>query len=212
MATQNCVPLPWNGASRIAPLSKQFRRGERLFRDVQLHSLSVVREGWACRSRVTKDGRRQILGILMPGDVCRPATGGVAWVDYSLVALSAMKVDMRPFEAEEPAALLEHALADVAISARWIARLGQRSAVQKVADLVEELVVRQGLGDAEHIPHAPFLLTQYDLADATGLTAIHVNRTLRDLREVDLLRVKRGEMAIPSMTRLRAAAAGLEAN
>jgi CRP-like cAMP-binding protein len=221
MALQNRLSQNWNGATlspattRSLPQRRQFRRHEPLLVAGPSPSLTVIKDGWACRSRVTHDGRRQILGIFLPGDVCGLSAEAPKWVEFSVVALSQVIVEVRPVPDVPPAVLLEHALADAAIAARWIARLSQRSAVQKVTDLVDELVTRQGLATdsatTDRSISARFQLTQYDLADATGLTAIHVNRTLRDLRKADVLRLKRGEIEITSMNRLRALAAGMEA-
>jgi len=191
------------------PMRWQLRRHDRLSEESPARSLTVVLDGWACRSRTTPDGRRQILGILMPGDACGSAVTSHNWVDFSLVALSPVTIEMRAIDHESPAVLLEKALMDAAISTRWIARLSQRSAIAKITDLIDELVTRQRLPDGDHVASADFRMTQYDLADATGLTAIHVNRTLRELRSADLFRIGRGTIEIPSMQRLRKVAAGL---
>lgn len=215
MALQNRLTLPWSGASST-PIAKfmsprrQFRRGDDLLSDGQPADVSIVREGWACRTRTTKDGRRQIIGLYLPGDVFGTTASVSPWVEYSVVALSNVIIETRRSEIEAPEAMLVHALADAAIAVRWIARLGQRGAVEKITDLIDELIVRQELDGADHIVSAPFLLTQYDLADATGLTAIHVNRTLRELREANVLYLKRGEIHVPSLERLRVLAHGRE--
>lgn len=216
MALQNSVTSLWNSmpsslpVTRLMPLRRQFRRGDDLSGGERPSNIAVVREGWACRTRTTKDGRRQIIGLLLPGDVFGSSLGASTLADFSVVALSNVIIEGRQPDIEHPEAMLVHAHAEAAIATRWIARLGQRGAIEKITDLVDELVVRQRLGEADDIPAAPFLLTQYDLADATGLTAIHVNRTLRELREANVLHLRRGEVRVPSLRRLRALAHGKE--
>jgi CRP-like cAMP-binding protein len=202
-------PGAFSGAAQPRHVRRQFRRHDHVLDSTQQNNLHLIIDGWACRSRTTADGRRQILGMLLPGDVYGTATVTTASVDFAVVALSAVVTEIRPLANESPVLILEHALADAAISARWIARLGQRSAAGKIADMIDELVSRQNLPSTDHVPAADFRMTQYDLADATGLTAIHVNRTLREMRANDIFRIRRGIIEIPSMQLLRRVAEGV---
>ncbi len=98
-----------------------------------------------------------------------------------------------------------------AIQREWIINLGQRSAFERVAHLLCELFVRlQGIGLVQN-KRCELPLTQPDLADATGLSAIHVNRTLQELRRQDLITLGGKELYVPNLKSL-ADAAGFNQN
>jgi CRP-like cAMP-binding protein len=159
-----------------------------------------VLSGWASRQRVLPDGRRQIFSFLLPGDVI--ALGRRAGPELcSVVALTALEtVDAEPalqaaqsgrapglaravaaMEAREQALLLDH-----------MVRLGRQTAYERVAHCLLELQRRLeivGLGDSQRFP---LPLTQEILADALGLSIVHVNRTLQQLRRERLIELRSG--------------------
>ena len=156
--------------------------------------------GWACEMRVLPDGRRQIYSFALPGDVVLSRPVNVS-VPCSLVALTAVEcVDVahllsraKKTERDEIAKAMNralHAMQERRYEA--IVRLGRRSAVQRVADLLLELHDR--LGDVGLVASDSFRLplTQEHFADALGLSVVHVNRSLRTLRLNDLVRFRFG--------------------
>src|SRR3546814_11832056 len=92
-------------------------------------------------------------------------------------------------------------LLDAAINREWILSIGRRSALARVAHLLSELHVRMGIIGLVHDRRYPLPLTQTDLADATGLTAVHVNRMLKKLRDEALVPFRNGEVTIRSEER-----------
>lgn len=157
-----------------------------------------VVSGWACRQRLMSDGRRQIFSLLLPGDSfgfgARPALSSVValtaleTVDATLLQ-DAVRRNSAPglaraivgTEILEDALLLDHAI-----------RLGRLTAVERVAHFLLELQQRleiAGLGDRQRFP---LPLTQEILADALGLSIVHVNRTLQQLRRAGLIELRSG--------------------
>lgn len=156
--------------------------------------------GWACRQRVLPDGRRQIFGFLLPGDGFalhrrfRPELSTIA-------ALTALEtVDAEPaLEAVDGGRAPGLALALAAIEPieqkqyfDHMMRLGRQTAYERVAHLLLELQRRleiAGLGDSQRFP---LPLTQEMMADALGLSIVHVNRTLQQLRRERLIELRSG--------------------
>lgn len=159
-----------------------------------------ILSGWACRQRTLPDGRRQIFSFLLPGDciACAPRTLPEA---SAVVALTAMEtVDAQPVldaveagqapglgyafgavEAAEHKLLLDH-----------MVRLGRQTAYERVAHFLLELQRRleiAGLGDDQRFP---LPLTQEMMSDALGLSIVHVNRTLQQLRRDQLIELRSG--------------------
>ncbi|MDB5448462.1 MAG: transcriptional regulator, Crp/Fnr family [Phenylobacterium sp.] len=156
--------------------------------------------GWACRQRVLPDGRRQIFSFLLPGDSIG-LHRRVAPELSSLAALTALEtIDADPaleaaqsgrapgltraFSAIEPfeqGLLLDH-----------MVRLGRQTAYERVAHFLLELQRRLeivGLGDTQRFP---LPLTQEIMADALGLSIVHVNRTLQQMRRERLIELRSG--------------------
>jgi CRP-like cAMP-binding protein len=156
----------------------------------------LVVGGWAYAYKILEDGRRQILSLLLPGDICDIGNLALRRMDHSVGALTSLSVvdiahvAMRQMMAEHPniaEALWTRAFVAASIQREWTLNLGQRSAVERIAHLFCELLTR--LGDtgnaADRSFHLP--LRQSDIADATGLTTVHVNRVLKQLRDGGLI-------------------------
>lgn len=162
--------------------------------------------GWAAEVRWMRDGRRQILDFVLPGDVfCLNRHFG-APIPCAVVALTPVQtLDATPLlraMADEVghealaaachigAMLDEYALADQAV------RLGRMTAFERIAHLICELrarMLRAGLG---HEDQYPFPLTQEMLADAVGLSVVHVNRVLQQMRRDQLIVLHAGRLTI----------------
>ncbi|HYC68822.1 Crp/Fnr family transcriptional regulator [Brevundimonas sp.] len=175
-------------------------------------NVHLVMSGYACRYKVLPDGRRQIMAIFVPGDVCDLHVQILGEMDHSIGTLSdASVVEISPAQIDELIAnprinrgLWWMTLVDEGTLREWLVSMGQRGAVEQMAHIFCELHLRlRSVGLAEN---DSFNLpgTQEDLADLMGVTAVHVNRTLATLREKDLIRIDRGRLTIPSVDRLRA--------
>ena len=164
----------------------------------------LMLEGWSCRYQVLSDGARQITAFLAPGDMCDAHVTLLGEMDHSIASLTQASVAFIPRVqmvelASRPAiarALWWASLVDEAVLRAWIVNLGRRDAFDRVAHLVCEMHARLrniGLvkGDEFELP-----LTQEELADALGLTPIHVNRVLKRLREEELMTFKRQKIVI----------------
>ena len=175
-------------------------------------TVDVVVSGWACRYKQMEDGRRQITGFLLPGDMSDLNTPVLREMDHSVAAITAVTVAELPREVVDGllrhhprvmAALRWDSLVMAATQREWITSLGQRDAFERVGHLLCELFVRLrcvGLtqGGACELP-----VVQTDLADATGLSAVHVNRTLQELRSAGLIVLKGRTLHIPDLPALQ---------
>ncbi len=177
--------------------------------------VNLMLDGWACRYKQLPDGRRQIVAFFLPGDLCDANVFILREMDHSIGAITATRIaEISPpdFEAlmeESPRvtqALWWHELVNAAVQREWTTNVGQRTAYERISHLLCELFVRLrsvGMTDGDS---CDFPLTQVDLADATGLTAVHVNRTLQELRRDGLITLEHRKLIIPDLERLKDAA------
>ena len=173
-------------------------------------TMLLILEGWASCYKQQRDGRRQITSFLLPGDF---ADAGLILgeTDHSIGAVNRVRyaeIDEEDLEAlagdpyELARAAWRHALVAAAINREWIVNIGRRTAYQRIAHLLCELVTRlraAGLFEGGSCDWPP---TQDDLADATGLTSVHVNRTLQLLRREGLIDLQRRRLIVPDLAAL----------
>ena len=168
------------------------------------HSCLVV-DGLVGRFGQNKEGVRQITCLHIPGDmadlpsVVSPKSG---WGLAALTRTTILRVphsDLRRIAARHSGvaeAFWRDCVADGSIFSEWVVNVGRRDALARLAHLFCEMAIRcdrAGLGDR----HAfPLPLTQNDLGDATGLTSVHVNRTLRELRTRAVVTMRAGAVTI----------------
>jgi CRP-like cAMP-binding protein len=173
----------------------------------------LVVSGWAARYKLLPDGARQITAFLIPGDFCDLHVTILGEMDHSIVTLTDAKVAFIPRGQIE--ALIDRpklakafwwaTLVDEAVLRAWVVNVGRRSAYESVGHLMCELYVRMknvGLapGNSFELP-----LTQEELADALGLTPVHVNRVLQRMRAEELISFRRGSLEILDYRRIREA-------
>jgi CRP-like cAMP-binding protein len=150
---------------------------------------TILLSGWACRAYTLSDGRRQILGLFLPGDLM-----GLSWhpnptATCNITALTDVVFCPAPQTAlQGPGSGLAEAYAvskagDEAFLLRHITRLGRMSAYERIADLMLEIYERLGSAGLTDGKSFQMPLTQETLADALGLTTVHVNRTIQALRQ-----------------------------
>ncbi len=165
----------------------------------------VVLEGWAMRYKVLPNGSRQILAFLMPGDACDLNIGMLAEMDHSMQTVthaSVARIEAEAIEAMMDAhpdlarAMYVSQLVDEGTLRAWIVSLGRRNSAERMAHLLLELYMR-GIrtGVASH-DEMELPLSQVVLADALGMTPVHVNRVLRDLRQSGAVEVRRKMLRI----------------
>ena len=178
------------------------------------HSLYLLLAGWACRYKTLPDGRRQIVALFLPGDLCDLHVYILKEMDHSVGAVTALKAaeisrdDFEQLLTDHPRitqALWWDELVKIAIQREWTVNLGQRSAYERIAHLLCECFLRLRAVGLTMNGSCPFPLTQVDLADATGLTAVHVNRTLQELRKDGLIELHSRTLSIPNLPALKAA-------
>lgn len=165
----------------------------------------LVLSGWAYRYKILIDGRRQILSLCLPGDI-ESLEGSLGLPQlYSLASITAVRIAAIPFEmivlARSSFTGISYALAmDAAVNAavqdQRAITLGSRNAVERMAHFLCEMWIRTGAAGLANGPSAPFPLTQTDIGDVLGLTSVHVNRMLRQLRELGLVAIAAGEMTM----------------
>jgi CRP-like cAMP-binding protein len=176
---------------------------------------TFILEGFVYRQKLTPSGTRQILSVHVPGDFVDLEGSLLNVADHNLQALTRCEVAAIPRKAlrelirtraQVAHALWVDTLIDASIFREWILNVGRRDSKERVAHLLCEFAKRlelAGLGD-ENGYSLP--MTQEQLADCTGLTSVHVNRTLKALA-ADGLIVRHGRsITIPSWERLRDAA------
>ena len=192
----------------IAPRRDLIREGEK---PAFVH---LIVDGWACRYKTLPDGRRQIVSFFVPGDFCDLNVYVLKQMDHSLGAIKRISVadisreEMDELTANHPRitqALWWESLVTNAIQREWTLNIGQRTAYERIGHLLVEMYMRLNTIGLTQNGSCDFPLTQTDLADATGLTAVHVNRTLQELRRDGLIELERKRLNIPNMQKLKEA-------
>lgn len=185
------------------------RAGERL------HSSTLLLEGLMCRYKDLPGGDRQITELHVAGDFLDLHSFSLKQLDHNVMTLTPCRVVLVPHAKLKDITEQHPHLArvywfltalDAAIHREWELSLGRRSAIQRIAHLICELRVRLGLIGQADDDGFGLPLTQADLSDCTGLTPVHVNRTLRDLRERGLMDFRGRRVTITDLPGLQAIA------
>ena len=171
----------------------------------------LILDGWVCRYKLLREGKRQIFSFHIPGDI--PDLQGllIHTMDHSLATVTKATVAFIPHEslrtlaAEFPkigALLWRDTLIDAGIFREWMTGMGRRSAFERIGHLFCEMYLKlQAVGLAEGY-RCPLPLTQVDLADALGLTSVHVNRVLREMRGKTLITLRNQTLVIQAWDEL----------
>ena len=173
---------------------------------------TLLFDGFACRYKELADGQRQIMELHLPGDFLDLHGFLLKEIDHQVGALTAVRFALIPHDSlrriteTQPRLtrmLWFSTLLDAAIHREKIMSIGRRSAVARVAHILCELRVRLGIVGLADEEGYDLPLTQADLADATGLTSVHVNRMLRKLRDAGLLTFRGAHVSIHDWERLK---------
>jgi CRP-like cAMP-binding protein len=152
-----------------------------------------------------------VVSFFLPGDICDLNDFILREMDHSIGSITDVTIaDLsREFFEEISAgyprivtALWWESLVDAAIQREWTLNLGQRTALERMAHLLCELFFRLRLAGLTSGDNCEFPLTQADLADASGLSKVHVNRTLQELRSANLIVLKGKTLVVPDLRRL----------
>lgn len=172
--------------------------------DKPSHCCLIV-EGWAYRYKLLSEGKRQILSFHIAGDTPDLQSLHLHTMDHGLATVTRATLAFIPHEsirtlaADFPniAALLwRDTLIDAAIFRSWMVGMGRRSAYEQVAHLFCELYMKlQAVGLAGSY-RCPLPVTQTDLADALGLTPVHISRVLKEMRGKALITLRSGTLVI----------------
>ena len=175
-------------------------------------SCCLLVEGYACRHKTTRRGGRQIVSFHMRGDLLDLQHLLFPIADHSIQTITAATVAWIPVRAlrdlarARPAvgdALWRDTLIDASVFREWVLNVGRRDARSRVSHMLCEFAARGqavGLGSPEgfELP-----MTQEEIGDATGLTSVHVNRTLRALRDEGVIEQDRKHLTVRNWPRLR---------
>jgi CRP-like cAMP-binding protein len=168
------------------------------------HACLVV-EGLVGRFGQIKEGARQITCLHIPGDMAdlpSVVSPKSAWGLTALTSSTILRVahtDLRRMSARLPGvaeALWRDCVADGSIFSEWVVNVGRRDAIARLAHVFCEMAIRSeraGLGDRNSYP---LPIRQSDLGDATGVTSVHVNRTLKELRNRSIVTMRSGRVVI----------------
>jgi CRP-like cAMP-binding protein len=194
-----------------APL--EVKRGKPLVHEGQTgHKAFVLQAGWGCSYKLLPNGGRQIISFPIVGDCVGLRSVLLRTADHSFSALTNAVVSsmegtrILKCVTEFPrlgAALLWAASRDEAMVVEHLVSIGRRNAIERTAHFFMELAERLSLVGVANETEFKCPLSQVVLADALGLTAIHVNRVLRQLRDRQLLTVRTGVVKIHDLARLR---------
>lgn len=194
-------------AIRSMPISvKQLAANQPIVREGdRSSSCCLCIEGYVVRSKTTPSGHRQILSVHIPGDIPDLHSLYLNVMDHDLVALTDCTVgliahevlrDLVRYRANIAELLWRETLVDAAIFREWIVNLGQRPSSSRMAHFVLEMfhrlkVVGKTSGNSLKVP-----MTQQHLGEALGISIVHVNRILKELRGQGLMEMHRGVITI----------------
>jgi CRP-like cAMP-binding protein len=174
-------------------------------------SAYILASGWACSYKLLPNGTRQIVDFQIPGDFIGLRSILLRTADHNVEAITAVEVsevlmkELVDAFTETPrlaSAVLWAASRDEAMVVEHLVDLGRRDAIERTAHFLLELGSRMMLAGLGSTKGYPCPLSQDLLADALGLTSVHVNRVLRQLREDGLLTFRGGKVSFDDFERL----------
>jgi CRP-like cAMP-binding protein len=204
------------GAVLSLPVTiRVLKAGQDIVRDQDRPSqCCAILDGFAFRYKIMEGGKRQILSFHIPGDIPDLQSLHLEIMDHSLATLVRSTVAFIPHDAVRGLvhaypriadAFWRDTLIDAAIFREWVANIGRRPAYARLAHVLCELFARAravGLADG-HAFELP--LTQEELGDAMGLSTVHVNRMMTELRGAGLIDTPKGTVVIKDWTGLQQA-------
>jgi len=198
---------------RLTAQPRAFSSHVDLIRDGQVPDTAlIVLQGFACRYKQRQAGARQILSYLLPGDVCDDEGGDLGPLAHAVGTLSACIVAQVP-RRELDGLLVQHPniahawrfmrRIEIDTARAWLVNLGCQSATERMGHLFCELLTRMQAAGLVKGNTCPLPLTQAELGQTLGLSNVHVNRTLQELRRQGLVEVKGKSLRLLDLPRLR---------
>lgn len=198
------IALPWT--------QKNVGRDAYLVREGEPTTIcSLLISGFAFRQKLVDDGSRQIISFHIPGEFLDLQNCLLDVADHNVQSLNRAslaiigKAPLLALIAERPQirrALWLDTLIDSSIFREWVVNVGRRDARTRIAHLLCEFAARLRSAGIVHGDMYDFPLTQEQIADATGLTAVHTNRTLQSLRKDGLITLSSSRLAIRDWDKL----------
>ncbi len=178
----------------------------------RVERIHVLLDGWAARAKILENGSRQIPALFIPGDVCDLDALQFGRGHCGVIALTRCTAALLPREPLLELLDRHRALRDafarmvateLAGAMQWTVCLGRRSARERLAHLLCEMCLRLEAAGLARDRACAFPLTQEEIADVLGLTAVHVNRTLQALRGDGLIHLREQRLTIADWAALR---------
>lgn len=179
---------------------------------VTLKESMILLEGWAARAKDLPSGQRQFAEIHLPGDFTDLHSFALKRLDHDVVSITSCVLALVPHERlKAMTETLPHltrvywfaTILDAAIHREWALSLGRRSAISRMAHLFCELLVRLEITGLTAGNSYDFPLTQVELGESLGLTSVHVNRTLQELRRLGLIELENRRVNILDLEALK---------
>ena len=176
-----------------------------------MSAVFVLLDGWAIRYRSLPDGRRQILNVMLPGDLFDLQALADLRADHSVMTCTSVEVMSMPpkifLEALQQARLLSIAfwwamVQEESILREQIVRVGRRNAKERIGHFLLELQRRMSVAMGVEVVEFMVPLKRADIADALGLTPVHVSRTFGRLKEDGLISEENGSIRLLDTARL----------
>ena len=192
---------------------KRFAAGAHIVRDGDpAEYCSLLLSGFAYRYKITGEGGRQIISFHVAGEFVDLQNSLLGVADHSVQMLTDAEVALIPANAVQELALTRPAVAkslwidtliDASIFREWVVNVGRRDSRARVAHLLCEFSLRLEAAGLASNHRYELPMTQEQLADAVGLTSVHVNRVLKQLGEEGLISRDRRSITIEDWARMR---------
>ncbi|GGB62262.1 Crp/Fnr family transcriptional regulator [Henriciella pelagia] len=202
----------WLPIKELDQRTETFEAGEDLIVAGQdANEIFILQTGWALRYRLLEDGRRQIVNFMLPGDVFDLQSLADLQADHTVTAITDCDVTVipaRPFvrmlrdSTRIAAAFWWAAVQEESILREQIVRIGRRSARERIGHMLLELHRRYAGATGEETDELVMPVTRADIADALGLTPVHVSRTMSAMRRSGLIAEERGSIKLLDRARL----------
>jgi len=172
---------------------------------VDLNQATLLLEGWMARAKDLPSGQRQLAEIHVAGDFADLHSFTLKRLDHDVITLTPCRLGLVPHERVRDLTERFPHLArvywfmtnmDAAIHREWTLSLGRRTALSRMSHLFSEMNVRLGLVGLAEDGSYNFPLTQIELGECLGLTSVHVNRTLQELRRMRLIELENRRVTI----------------
>ena len=180
-----------------------------------VQSACLVARGLVARYDQMLNGERQVTSYYIAGDMCDLHSLVVPKASWSITAVDQVSIVRIPHSQLRELCLRYPAIAlafwrdgtvDASIFAKWVGNIGRRSAKARIAHIICEMGMRSEIAGLGERTSFQLNATQSQLSEATGLTPVHVNRTLQDIRKEGLLTFSKGHVEVTDWDALVATA------